>query len=516
MPGKTFYAYTRVSTVRQGEKGVSLQEQRAAIDRFARQHDLEIKSWFEERETAAKQGRPVFSQMLRLLNKRNADGVIIHKIDRSARNLKDWSDLGELIDQGVEVHFANESLDLTSRGGRLSADIQAVVAADYIRNLREETKKGMYGRLKQGLYPWAAPVGYVDTGQGGKVKEIDPVKGPLVQKVFELYASEKHNLHELAQIAYEMGLRNRRGNHIGVSGISNILNNPFYIGVIRLKKYRETYLGIHQPLVYKALFDRVQNILRSKSNTKVQKHPFIFRRLLKCERCKQTLIGELQKGHIYYRCHNRKCPPTCIREETVQAKALEEIKRLNMDEQETSFVLRLLKEYRENWLNERVIQRKALDLRLNDIITRLNRLTDAFLDGAIEKDVFNQRKQSLLLERRGIEEKIAEIDNQGQLLPDRIAEFLTLARGAYLSYKVGSPERKRELLVLTTSNREIGGKNLKIELNYPFSLVGNRLLSKKVPMTEAHLELWRKIFRKLVNWSMAHPGALFIGDTNIN
>ncbi len=53
----------------------------------------------------------------------------------------------------TEVHFANESLDLQSRGGRLSADIQAVVAADYIRNLREETRKGFYGRLKQGLCP---------------------------------------------------------------------------------------------------------------------------------------------------------------------------------------------------------------------------------------------------------------------------------------------------------------------------------------------------------------------------
>lgn len=75
-----------------------------------------------------------------------------HKIDRGARNLKDWANLGDLIDGGVEVHFAHESLDMNSRGGRLSADIQAVVAADFIRNLRQETRKGFYGRLKQGIY----------------------------------------------------------------------------------------------------------------------------------------------------------------------------------------------------------------------------------------------------------------------------------------------------------------------------------------------------------------------------
>jgi hypothetical protein len=120
---------------------VSLQEQNDAIIRYAQRQNLTLVRSFEEQETAAKLGRPVFSEMLRLLKHGKAAGVVIHKIDRGARNLKDWADLAELIDIGVEVHFANESLDLNTRGGRLSADIQAVVAADFIRNLREETKK---------------------------------------------------------------------------------------------------------------------------------------------------------------------------------------------------------------------------------------------------------------------------------------------------------------------------------------------------------------------------------------
>ena len=128
-----FFGYIRVSTAKQGEKGVSLQEQQDAIARYAAHFNLGIADWFEERQTAAKHGRPVFNRMLKLLRAGKADGVIIHKIDRSARNLRDWASLGELIDQGIDVRFANESLDLHSRGGRLSADIQAVVAADYKR-----------------------------------------------------------------------------------------------------------------------------------------------------------------------------------------------------------------------------------------------------------------------------------------------------------------------------------------------------------------------------------------------
>jgi site-specific DNA recombinase len=194
---RKFFGYIRVSTPKQGH-GVSLQEQKDAIERYAQRTSLEIAAWFEEQETAAKRGRTVFNQMLKDLKRGKAQGVVIHKIDRSARNLKDWSDLGELIDQGVEVHFANESLDMHSRGGRLSADIQAVVAADFIRNLREETRKGFYGRLKQGFYPLPAPIGYLDKG-GGKVKHLDPVKAPLIKKPLSFMAAPDSTLMSLCR-----------------------------------------------------------------------------------------------------------------------------------------------------------------------------------------------------------------------------------------------------------------------------------------------------------------------------
>ena len=91
---KKYFAYIRVSTVRQGERGVSLPEQKEAIERYAAVKTLPISRWFEGRETASKVGRPVFNEMLALLKKGEAAGVIIHKIDRSARNLKDWAEIG--------------------------------------------------------------------------------------------------------------------------------------------------------------------------------------------------------------------------------------------------------------------------------------------------------------------------------------------------------------------------------------------------------------------------------------
>jgi DNA invertase Pin-like site-specific DNA recombinase len=252
----SYFGYIRVSTAKQGEKGVSLQEQRESISRHAQRYGFAVGQWFEERESAAKRGRPVFSQMLRQLRQQKARGVIIHKIDRSARNLRDWADLGDLLDAGIEVHFANETLDMHTRGGRLSADIQAVIASDFIRNLREETRKGFYGRLKQGLYPLPAPIGYLDRGKG-KPKEIDPVRGPIVATLFRLYGTANYPLHALIAEANRLGLTNRGGKGISLNGLSSMLNNPFYTGLVRINATGELFAGKHEPLISKSLYDRV-------------------------------------------------------------------------------------------------------------------------------------------------------------------------------------------------------------------------------------------------------------------
>jgi len=470
---RKFLGYIRVSTAKQGEHGVSLQEQRDAIERYASRNNFEIAMWFEERETAAKRGRPVFNQMLKLLRQGKADGVVIHKIDRSARNLKDWADLGELIDQGIDIHFVNESLDLNSRGGRLSADIQAVVAADYIRNLREEARKGFYGRIKQGLFPLPAPLGYLDKGQG-QPKVFDPVQAPLVRKTFELYGSGRYNLHQLSDETFRLGLRNRRGNRVTLNGLSVLLNNPFYIGLIKLKSTGELFPGAHEPLIPKSLFDRVQHILNRKTNTRSFRHDFLFRRLITCRPCGYSLIGEAQKGYTYYRCHTRGCLTTCIREETIEEAVLQTFSPLQFSVEERMYINQNITQIKEEWRSQEQAQLNALQLRLGQTNDRLARLTDAYLDQMIDRDIFESRKSSLLMEQKDTEEAISSLKTGDQFSPNRLADFLELSGSAYYKYKSGLCEEKRDLLRIATSNRLAEGKSVDLTLSLPFYEVANR------------------------------------------
>lgn len=390
---KKYFAYIRVSSKEQ-----DISHQRKPIENYAAEKELSIVRWFEEKQTAAKLGRTVFNRMLGELERGAADGLIVHKIDRSARNLKDWANLATLIDKGVDVRFAHDSLDLHTRGGRLSADVQAIVAADYIRNLREEIIKGLNGRLDQGIYPFAAPVGYLDQGSEA-LKTPDPVNAPLVRQAFELYATGSMGLKDLRKEMKQRGLRSpRSGKALSLASISTMLNNPFYIGLIRIKRTGTTYKGKHRPIVKKALFDRVQEILKGKLFARIYTHDFLFRRRVRCADCGHHLIGERHKQfHIYYRCHGDACRAS-VREDLLDHAVQTALMGLKWDAREQSAAREIAASLTTDTAEEIAKLRQVLSLQTAKCEERLERLTDAFLDQAIERTLYERRKHGILME----------------------------------------------------------------------------------------------------------------------
>ena len=411
--------------------------------------------------------------MLKELRKGTFQGVVIHKIDRSARNLRDWADLGELIDQGIEVRFANEALDMQSRGGRLSADIQAVVAADYIRNLREEAKKGLYGRLKQGYYPWRAPIGYCDHG-AAKPKTVDPMKGPLVKTAFDLYATGQWSIPRLVDEMERRGLRNLGGGKITKNGMHRILRNPFYTGLMRIMVSGETYEGNHQALVSRSQFARVQDILHGRVATRVYVHDFLFRRTIKCGICGHSLIGERQKGTVYYRCHKSTCRKVLIREDTFASALEERLKSIEFHEDEKAYLRDRLQALKSSWATDRENAIQAAKLRIEKVTERLNRLTDVYLDQALDKAMFEERKASLLGERRALEDKIRDYEANQRSIPEEIEKCVELAGSAYSLYRSASYDKKRRLFRILMSNCTIREKRLDFTWQIPFREIAVR------------------------------------------
>lgn len=467
---KNCFGYVRVSTVKQGD-GVSLEAQRDAILAFASQNNLTISKWFEEKVTAAKKGRPVFNKMMCELKRGKAKGLIIHKIDRSARNFADWAKIGDLADAGIDVRFATESLDFCSRGGRLTADIQMVIAADYIRNLREECIKGMNGRLKQGLYPFRAPIGYLDNG-GGKVKTPDPERAQYIRDAFELYASDQYSQLSLQAELEHRGLRTTEGRPLSLTGLEQVLKNPFYCGIIKIQRSGAIYKGIHEPLISQSLFDRVQTIKIRKAVKKVTKHNHTYRRLFRCGLCDGSMIPERQKGRVYYRCQSSTCATKTVREDAIEAAVIRCLSAVRLTHKQ----IEELNEKLITWLScpKNDSRRKAIPLKLAAISEKEERLTDALIDRLIDKDAYNSRKEKLINEKNKLEEERRR-NEQSRCDPHHVREFLELVKNLANSYISAAPAEKYRIVKIATSNRKVELKNIGIEPSKWLSDVGQAL-----------------------------------------
>jgi site-specific DNA recombinase len=466
-----YFGYIRVSDKKQ-EKGVSLEAQKSDIEKFAVQRGFHIAAWFAEVQTAAKAGRGIFTAMLARLEKGEAQGVIIHKIDRGARNLEDWNNLSRLFDRGIDVQFAHEPIDLHTRGGRLSADILAVVAADFIRNNRQEAKKGFYGRLEQGVYPLPAPLGYIDKG-AGIPKDLDPARAPLVRQAFELYASNSYGLLDLRREMTKRGLRTKNGKVLSLNAVSWVLHNPFYIGLIHIKRTGQTYQGKHPALISKATFDRVQAILAGKTVLRTVKHDFLFRRRVSCGKCGLHLIGECQKSRlIYYRCHSETCLGTSIREELIADILQKHLQLLIGDEVELREFRDLVQVEQQNIIVETDKLRVSLYLRLAKCDDRLTRLTDAYIDEMIDKETFEARKRCLLGERRNLLDQVKTI-SIADLPTSKAFKNLELGNAAYSGYILGNVPEKRSVIDQVTSNFIAHGNNPVITLKSPYQEILN-------------------------------------------
>ena len=455
---KNCFGYVRVSSHKQGE-GVSLEAQKDAIRLFAAQNDITITSWFEEQQTAAKSGRPVLNNMLKALKSGKAAGVVMHKIDRSARNFFDWAKIGELADTGIDVHFATESLDFRSRGGRLTANIQMAVAEDYVRNLRSEVLKGQRGQLERGFYPFAAPIGYRNNGKH-QLKTIDPVKGELVKLAFELYASDQYSYHGLRRELTARGLAKANGQPLSKGCLEKFLSNPFYTGVIRIRRSGEVFQGAHEPLISASLFEQVAQVREGKSVKKTTRHKHLFRGLFRCGNCDRSMIPERQKDYVYYRCQCPDCPRNCVREECLAGAISEVLSSTKITDQ----VIAEIDNRMADWTRKQVQPDKSRThaMQLAKLDERMEKLEDAAIAGIIDSDNFNQRKEKLLLERAALI-KTGEDTEQFHQNPAVVQKFLERLKNLAEHYEFAAPAVKREIVEIAVSNRSVKDKTVFVE-----------------------------------------------------
>ncbi len=299
--------YLRVSSKGQEENGFSLDAQEKLAIEYATKHRLKVvKIWKGAESAWGKIERQNFSAMLAYVKKHSdVRHVIFDVLDRMTRNDVDKIKIAELVKEYDKViHFSRDNKIYSresSSDDEFMLDVQVAVAKKMSNDISRKTTMGMIEKAEQGIYPSCAPIGYLNNRNTGKI-DVDPVRGPLIKKLFELTASGEYSLPMIEEILYKDGLRERlHGSRVRKNTLYRVLHNPIYHGEFRWAK--KLYQGKHIPLISKDLYERAIKALSQFQRPRVTTRNYPFSNLLHCKECGCSIVGNLaKKKYMYYRC----------------------------------------------------------------------------------------------------------------------------------------------------------------------------------------------------------------------
>ena len=460
--------YIRVSTEEQASHGHSIEAQQHMLRDYAQGHDLEIVEEFVEHRSAYKRGRPGYERMLKYLPRhRSVTAVLCYKIDRLARNLKDYSELDEMV--GVSIISATEALP-DNATGKLIGTVQAAFSRYSSAQLGERVRDVLTTRAQHGKWPAPAPVGY-DDAAGRPLITPNPVMAPIVRRVFEIYAHEDISLSQLVIVARDLGLRTRNGGSLGKAALHKLLQHPIYYGAIRWKGI--LYPGKHEPLISKGLFDLVQERLKSGSSP-LTKRSFPYRGILTCGYCGCNITASrAKKRYTYYHCtHGRgSCDQPYIREEALSDLLLPVVEGLHMSEDLVRALLECMYERHKDEIERREKELEALQKEEERLRTRRDMAYEDKLDGKITEARWLDMERRWSSDAQGLHHRIVLLGEENEPAVDEVQETFELLQRAPRLYLEQTHEERARLLKTLLSNCVLKGGSAEPVYKKPFDLV---------------------------------------------
>jgi site-specific DNA recombinase len=271
-------------------------------------------------------GRPVFQQLLsRIITKRDVDYLVVDMRSRAFRNHIDAAvTKQQLLKLGVRLISAQEDF-----GEGIMADAMEAITDIFnevqVRLNGLDIKNKMGNKAKNGGTIGRAPLGYLNIRRSVDGKELrtitlDPDRAPLVRLAFELYATSDYTLADLSDELYDRGLRTRPtarhpAKQVSLNKVSQLLRDRYYLGYVIYQG--EEIHGRHEPLIDEDLFDRVQDILESRSIAKERRrvHHHYLKGSVFCGRCLrkgitqrlilQHTVNSRGSAYTYFFCRNK-------------------------------------------------------------------------------------------------------------------------------------------------------------------------------------------------------------------
>lgn len=304
--------YARKSSESDERQTMSIDSQIKEMKSLAEREQLNITEVRQESHSAKKSGnRPVFVKLLSDIDQGLFNGILTWAPDRLSRNAGDLGSLVDLMDQGKLHKIQTYSQSFTNSPNEkfllMILCSQAKLEND---NRGINVKRGLKAKCEMGIRPGTAPIGYLNVMNNNRISEVvpDPERAWVVKEMFKRVAEHGHSGRTIRKWLKEIGFQTRTGKLLALSRIYSTLQNPFYYGEFQYGD--DWYKGIHEPLITKKLWDKVQKQLIAPPK-KWHKKKFPFKTLCICGSCGGGVTAEekykkLKYGgynkYVYYHC----------------------------------------------------------------------------------------------------------------------------------------------------------------------------------------------------------------------
>src|SRR3989338_3294140 len=402
------------------------------------------------------------SPMMLRMEAGEASGILAWHPDRLARNSVDGGKIIYLVDTGVivEMKFPTFWFDPTPQG-KFMLSIAFSQSKYYVDNLSENIKRGHRNKVKDGIWPQMAPLGYVN-----KNRMIVPDENiaPLIKKTFEAYATGNFTLRELRDKFNALGLKRKSGRELAVSNYQKLLKNPIYTGLMRYNG--EIFEGKHEPIISKKLFDSVQEVMMRKSKPKSRGlKPYVYRGFFRCGECGCFITTETQKGHNYLRCTKRKnpCSQKYTREELITSQIQNEIKKFSLPLDWLSWMIEENKKYQSSEIQSSTLFVDSTKADISLLDSKIEKLMTAYLESALSLEEYRDAKSALVASKQLLKEKLSAFEQKANNRFELTEKFLkynmelandrTNEEKLHLFKKVGSNFQIKDRTVLFEPRR---------------------------------------------------------------
>ncbi len=502
-----YFLYCRKSTDDEDRQILSIEAQLAELQEFSQRERLEIIETFIEKKTAKMPGRPIFNEMMKRIEKGEAEGIIAWHPDRLARNSVDGGLIIFQLDTGKlkDLKFPTFWFDSTPQG-KFMLNIAFGQSKYYIDNLSENVRRGIRQKLRRGEWPVRAPVGYINNPRTRKI-DVDEEKARLVRKIFELYATGKYTMVDLQKFADLNGLVSRLGEtrkkKLALASIQRILTNPIYYGLI--KYAGETYPGIHKPIISKKLFEKVQEIMKRKGKAnKQRKHNFAFLNLAKCGECGCAFTAQYAKGkcggiYTYYRCtkksKNHKCSQPYLQEKHFAEQIKTLFQKVSLSDKWAKAMLIKIDEWEKQKEQSKISFAQNLESELKIVDEKLEKLLDLNIEKIITLEEYQTKKQKFVSQKLEIQQRIADFERKGNNWLEPLRNFIKTANQAKNLASSENYSEMRDFCKKIGTNPKIENKVFSVVLKKPFQI-----------LAQAEPRLWRgeaKYSRSAENFAMS-------------